>query len=92
MQNGVCVENDSILGYLHNEKVFYYKLLSNFIIYQDLSFGGIALKIEFVVFVYEFINYEIIFFITWLCNYIIITTTKYSHCESTTWLVSFYTN
>ena len=58
----------SIWGYLHNEKVFYYKLLSIFIIHQDLSFGGIALKIEFVVFVYELINYEIIFFITWLCN------------------------
>ena len=30
--------------------------------YQDLPFGGIALKIEFVVFVYELINYEIILF------------------------------
>ena len=70
MQNGVYFEKDiSILGYLHNEKVFSYKLLSIFIIHQDLSFGGIALKIEFVVFVYELINYEIIFFITLLCNY-----------------------
>ena len=38
------------------------KLLSIFIIHQDLSFGGIALKIELVVFVYELINYEIIFY------------------------------
>ena len=70
MQNGVCVEKDiSILGYLHNEKVFCYKLLSVFIIHQDLSFGGIALKIEFLVFVYELINYEIIFL---LLSYVII--------------------
>ena len=34
-----------------------------------VPFGGIALKIEFVVFVYELINYEIILFITWLCNW-----------------------
>ena len=40
--------------------MFCYKLLSIFIIHQDLSFGGIALKIEFVVFVYELINYEIV--------------------------------
>ena len=44
-------------------------LLSIFLIHQDLSFGGIGLKIEFVGFVYELINYEIVFFITWLCNY-----------------------
>ena len=44
-------------GYLQNEKVFCYKVLPIFIIHQDLSFGGIALKIEFVVFVYELINY-----------------------------------
>ena len=37
------------VGYLHNEKVFCYKVLSIFIIHQDLSFGGIALKIELVV-------------------------------------------
>ena len=43
-------------GYLHNEKVFRYKILLIFIIHQDLSFGGIALKIEFVVFVYELID------------------------------------
>ena len=56
-------------GYLHNEREFCYKVLSFFIIHQDLSFGGFALKIEFVVFVYELFIYEIIFFITWLCNY-----------------------
>ena len=39
--------------------VFCYKLLLTFITHQGLSFGGIALKIEFVVFVYELINYEI---------------------------------
>ena len=62
MQNGVYVEKDiCILGYPHNKKVFCYKLLSIFIIHQHLSFGGIALKIEFVVSVYELINYEIIF-------------------------------
>ena len=58
MQNGIYVENDiSIWGYLHNEKVFCYKLLSIFITHQDLSFGGIALKIEFEVFVYDLWNY-----------------------------------
>ena len=68
MQNGVYFEKDiSIWGYLHNEKVFCYKLLSIFIIHQDLSFGGIALKIEFVVFVYELIMK--LFFITRFCNY-----------------------
>ena len=36
-------------GYLHNERVCHYKLLSVFIIHQDFSFGGIALKIEFVI-------------------------------------------
>ena len=74
MQNGVHFEKDiSICGYLHNEKVFCYKLLSIFIIHQDLSFGGIALKIEFVVFVYELINYEIIFL---LLGYVIIIITS----------------
>ena len=50
--------------------MFSYKLLSIFIIHQDLSFGGIALKIEFVVFVYELINYEIIFLLLGyvICN------------------------
>ena len=63
MQNGVYVEKDfSILGYLHNKNVFCYKLSSIFITHQDLSFDGIALKIKFVVFVYELINYEIIFY------------------------------
>ena len=62
-------------GYLHNKKVFCYKLLSIFITHQDLSFGGITLKIELVVFVYELINhliiYEIIILYTWLCNYLV---------------------
>ena len=44
-------------GYLHNKMAFHYKVLSFFIIHQDLSFGGFALKIEFVVFVYELIIY-----------------------------------
>ena len=43
-------------GYFHNNMVFRYKALSFFIIHQDLSFGGFALKIEFEVFVYELIN------------------------------------
>ena len=51
----------SIWGYLHNKKVFCYKLLSIFIYHQDLSFGGISLKIEFIVIVYKLINCEIIF-------------------------------
>ena len=46
--------------YLSNKKMFYSKVSSIFIIYLDLSFGGIALKIKFVVFVYELINYFII--------------------------------
>ena len=36
--------------YLSNEKVFYSKVLSIFIIYLDLLFGIIAMKIVFVVF------------------------------------------
>ena len=58
-------------GYLHNERVFYYKVLSFFITHQDLSFGGFALKIEFVVFVYELFIYEIIFL---LLGYVITST------------------
>ena len=50
-------------GYLHNERVFCYKVFAVFIIHQDLSFGGFALKIECVVFVYELFIYEIIFLI-----------------------------
>ena len=42
--------------YLHNKQVFCYKVLSFFIIHQDLSFGGFTLKIEFVFVVYELIN------------------------------------
>ena len=44
-------------GYLHNKMEFCYKVLSFFIIHQDLSFGGFALKIEFVVFMHELIKY-----------------------------------
>ena len=51
-------------GYLHNKRVFCYKVFAVFIIHQDLSFGGFALKIEFVVFVYELFIYKIIIFIT----------------------------
>ena len=43
--------------------------LSFFITHQDLSFGGFALKIEFIVFVYELLIYEIIFL---LLGYVII--------------------
>ena len=56
MQNGIYVEeNIFIWGYLHNERVFCYKVL--FIIYQDLPFGGFALKIKLVISVYELIIY-----------------------------------
>ena len=44
------------------KRCFATNFLSIFIIHQDLCFGGIVLKIEFVVFVYELINYEIIFY------------------------------
>ena len=44
-------------GYLHNKTVFCYKVLSFFIIHQDLSFGGFTLKIELVVFVYKLFIY-----------------------------------
>ena len=57
--------------YLHNERVFCYNVLSFFIILQDLSFGGFALKIELVVFVYELFIYEIIFL---LLGYVITST------------------
>ena len=44
-------------GCLHNKRVFCYKVLSFFIIHQDLSFGGFTMKIEFVVFMYELFIY-----------------------------------
>ena len=61
-------------GYLHNERVFRNKVLS---IHQDFSFGGIALKIELVVFVYELINYLIIYeiIIFFMLGYVIIMIT-----------------
>ena len=43
--------------YLSIEKVFCPKISSIFSIYLDLSFGSITLKIAFVIFVYEVINY-----------------------------------
>ena len=61
-------------GYLHNKRVFCCNLLSFFITHQDLSFGGFALKIEFVVFLYELFIYEIIFLLLgyvicdWICE------------------------
>ena len=48
-------------GYLHNERAFCYKVFAVFIIHQGLSFGGFALKIDCVVFVYELFIYERIF-------------------------------
>ena len=51
-------------GYLHNERELCYKVLSFFIIHQDLSFGGFALKIEFVVFVYELFFYYLVMRLT----------------------------
>ena len=53
--------------------MFCYEVLSVFIIHQHLPIGSIALKTEFVVFVYELIIYLVkelrIFLIIWLCNY-----------------------
>ena len=73
--------------------MFCYKLLSIFIIHQDLSFGGIALKIECVVFMYELITYE---FFLLLLGYVTSTSdlqpiTVISN-QLRTWPVSFYTN
>ena len=68
MQNGVLdEENISIWVYFHTERVFCYKVFSVLIIYHSLSFGGISLKIELVVFVYELISY--LFFL--LLGYVI---------------------
>ena len=47
----------SIWVYLHNERVFCYKVFSVLINYQGLSFGGFSLKIELVVFTYKLIIY-----------------------------------
>ena len=63
-------------GYLHNRMLFCYKVLSFFIIHQDLSFGGFALKIEFIVFVYGIINYLFMKLLFLLLGYIIITSTS----------------
>ena len=55
-------------GYLHNERVFCCKVLSFFITHQDLSLGGFALKIEFVLFVYELFIYEIFLILGYVIN------------------------
>ena len=52
-------------GYLHNERVFSYKVFAVFITHQNLSFGGFALKVEFVVLVYELFIYEILAQVTY---------------------------
>ena len=53
--------------------IFCYEVLSAFIIHQHLLIGGIALKTESVVFVYELIIYLVkelhIFLIIWFCSY-----------------------
>ena len=58
--------------YFYNKMVFCYEVLSVFIV-QHLLIGGIALKTEFLVFVYELIIYLVkelhIFLIIWFCNY-----------------------
>ena len=52
MQNGIYVEDDiSIWGYPHYKRVLCFKGFYVFI-NQGFCFGGFALKIEFVVFVY----------------------------------------
>ena len=66
----------SLSGDISITKVFCYTFLSIFIFHHDLSFGGVALKIEFVVFVYELINHEIIFL---LLGYVIISFMMYTH-------------
>ena len=57
------------MGISSQQKGILLQSLSFFITHQDLSFGGFTLKIEFIGFVYELFIYEIIIFITWLCNY-----------------------
>ena len=60
MQNGIYVEEDiCIWEYLHNKRVtsLLQSFQCSFFITEGLSFGGFALKIEFVVFVYELIIY-----------------------------------
>ena len=60
MQNGIYVEKISLSGDIFITKSVLLQAFIIFIIHQDLSFGVTALKIEFAVFVYELINYEII--------------------------------
>ena len=47
----------SLSGDISLTKGYFVTKLLVFIIYQGISFGGFALKIEFVVFVYELIIY-----------------------------------
>ena len=56
------------VGTSSQQKGILLHVLSFFIIHQDLPFRGFALKIESAIFVYELFIYEIIYFITWLCN------------------------
>ena len=58
--------------------VFCYKVFAVIIIHQDLSFGGFALKIELVVFVYELINYLFMKLFLLLLGYIIINNVQTS--------------
>ena len=61
------------LKYLSSQSVLCQIHCIDFLFQQDLSFGGIPIKILFVVFEYELINYlinyEIIILYNWLCNY-----------------------
>ena len=52
-QNGI---NSEEVGISQQRKLVSFQSSSIFIIYLDLLFGGIALKIAFVVFVYETIT------------------------------------
>ena len=56
--------------YLHNERVFCYKVLTFFIIHQDLSFSGFAFMVEFVGVLYELINYLFMELFSLLLGYV----------------------
>ena len=58
MQNGVYDEENICIWDISMTKGYFStKFFSMFIIYQGLSFGGIYLKVELVLFVYELIIY-----------------------------------
>ena len=59
--------------------IFLYKVISVFIIHQDLSFGGIALKIESEFFVDELINYLFMKLFFLLLGYVIIIALQCTH-------------